>query len=739
MNLNAAIAIAAATLFAGQAAVAIWTGPRARVNQLAAALAIVLVAWAVGAALQLVAPSAEEARFWWRFSAVGFMWGGAFLWHFALELTEHRGPLGRQPAVGLVYFVGLCLWVWFISSDVLIARFVHQPFGWHFVFAEGIGPYLFVAYYGATTTAAIGLIAAWGWRSGRKRQRRQAQLIVLTSLPCVAVGTMTNLLLPLLGVHDLPPAAPSIFALWGLGFLFAVARHRLIRLSPALAAQDIFRASGESMLLLDEDRRVVAANPASARLLRRPSEQLLGRQLEQLSPTLGALPLEVQGGEQRVELVELATAADPTSSLPGGGGAVVDLSYTPVLDELGQATGWALMLRDVSESDRLQRQLVERGKLEAVGQLAAGVAHDFNNLLTAILAYAPLLRQPVDAGRAEEVNEAGEVIEQAARRAAELTGQLLAFGRGGKHRVEAVDLHRCVDEVMQLLARTIDKQIAIERDLVAEPAWVRGDPGQLQQVLMNLALNARDAMPDGGTLRFSTSTVELDGSSAKAQQLSAGRYLRCVVADTGCGMDDATLARLFEPFFSTKEGGQGMGLAMAYGIVRNHGGKISASSRPEQGSQLKLLLPAAVEPVELPTAATSSSTARTKRAAAVLLVDDEAILRRGGKRLLSRLGHEVDVAASGDEAVAWLEAKGPGAVEIVLLDMVMPGMSGLETLRGLLAIDPQLRVMVCSGYDDDGRVQQLLDEGALLFLAKPYTLEELEGALDTLRALPRAD
>ena len=745
MNLHAAIAVAAATLFAGQAAIALWIAPRVRVNQLASALAVVLMVWNVGSALQLVATSEAEARFWWRVSAVGFMWGGAFFWHFALSLSEHRGVLGRPWAVMALYLSGFVLWIWFITTDALIARFVHQPFGWHFVFAEGAGPIFFVAYYGGTTGAAFLLLLRWGWSSADRRHRRQVLWICGVGAPAVGLATVTNLVLPLAGIHDVPPAAPAAFALWGVGFLWAIGRHRLMRLSPAVAAEQIFRASGEGLVLLDVEGRAAAANPAALRLLGTKEHRFLGADLGDLE-VLSDLELSPKGGKQQVSFRRADAPGLPSSSGMGRpsalGEAVLEVSHAEVRDELGQPSGWALMLRDISEAKALEQQLLQLGKLEAVGQLAAGVAHDFNNVLAAILGYTQMLRDNPDDPTL--VREAAEVIEQAGQRASGLTEQLLGFGRGGKHRVEVVDLHALIEEVRRLLLHTIDKQIDIEAALEASPPHVMGDPGQLQQVLLNLALNARDAMPQGGQLRFHTELALIDGAVASSLQLEAGLYLRCSVADSGEGLSEEARERLFEPFFSTKEDGKGMGLAMSFGIVRNHGGAIRVRSEEGRGTKVMLFLPhvaaAEVAPAsddERSTEAKAESEEPAPPEATaeghgdqvlVLVVDDEEMLRRSSRRLLRRLGYGVAVVAGGAEALAYLEAH-PGEVGLVLLDLVMPGLCGLPLLVALRELEPDVGVVVCSGYDRDGRVQELLDAGARGFVQKPYSMPELEAAL----------
>ncbi len=381
---------------------------------------------------------------------------------------------------------------------------------------------------------------------------------------------------------------------------------------------------------------------------------------------------------------------------------------------------------------RAEEALRHAQKLEAIGQLAGGVAHDFNNLLAGILGYAELIQK--DAAPGSLVEEAGRTIVQAARRAADLTSQLLAFARMGKHRAVSVDVHEVAREVAKLLGRTIDKRITVELRLEAPRPFVLGDPTQVQQVVLNLAVNARDAMPDGGTPTIATSVEDLDELSARTYaSAGAGRFLLVTVADTGVGIPDAIRDRIFEPFFTTKEEGKGtgMGLATAYGILRNHGGGIRMHTEEGRGTRFVVYLPLYGEaPVEAPRApASPRGTGR------VLVIDDADLVRQVAARMLAALGSEPVLAAGPQEAIDWMAAH-PGGADVALIDLVMPGMDGFTCFERLRATDPGLRVVVSSGFARDGRAQAMLDAGALAFVQKPYLESELAEALAQALAVP---
>ena len=378
------------------------------------------------------------------------------------------------------------------------------------------------------------------------------------------------------------------------------------------------------------------------------------------------------------------------------------------------------------EKSSLEEQLIQSQKMEAVGTLAGGIAHDFNNLLTGILGYADLL----GSGNlsTDQTQKAALVIERAARRAAELTQQLLGFARKGKYQNVAVDLHATIREVTTLFKRTFEKSITICTTLSSESTYIMGDPVQIQQVILNLAVNARDAMPHGGLLTFETSRVILESDPGDGRDHTSPReYVRLAVTDTGCGIPEEVQSRIFEPFFTTKEPGKGtgMGLSMVYGIVKNHGGSICVSSSPAQGSRFEVLLPAAQGCEEAPR--------RPKQAlsgsARLLLVDDEEVVRNVASTILERLGYEVITARDGAEAVEIYRRERPH-IDLVILDMAMPRMGGRDCFMALRAIDPQVRAILSTGYALDEATQRVLDEGMRGFAQKPYVSDDLASAVE---------
>ena len=428
----------------------------------------------------------------------------------------------------------------------------------------------------------------------------------------------------------------------------------------------------------------------------------------------------------------LEFASDPEAprraelTLVGANGAPVrfDIGFRVTSDEAGGAMIQAIG-RDITDRKAAEEHHCQSQKMEAMVLLAGGVAHDFNNLLTGILGYSSLLAE--QSGDQPEIREAAEVIQRAAERAAQLTNQLLGFARRGDHQRVPVDVHASILEVVELLQRTVAHNVEMIPDFQATTAWVLGDPGQMHQVFLNLALNASDAMPNGGTLRFRTEAVECKATRQTPWPLPPGQYLKVSVADTGVGIPPDIQARIFEPFFTTKaEGrGTGLGLATVYGIVKNHGGHIEVSSELGKGTTFAIYLPLSKhsEPrVE--------SKPREKHGASgsILVVDDEEMVRLVLSNMLQHLGYKVTTAAGGREAIRYYREHWQ-ETDLVILDMKMPGMSGRECLLQLREINPSVNLILSSGYGREGVMQEVKELGVTRFIQKPYRHSTLAEAV----------
>src|SRR5256884_1662109 len=390
---------------------------------------------------------------------------------------------------------------------------------------------------------------------------------------------------------------------------------------------------------------------------------------------------------------------------------------------------------EITERKRLEEQLLQSQKMEAVGQLAGGVAHDFNNILTAIVGYADLLAAEFTGTNSRHLEDLEE-IRKAARRAAALTRQLLAFSRKQVLEPRIIDMNGVVMNLEKMLRSLISENISLQTHLAADLAAARADPNQLEQVIMNLAINARDAMPEGGSLTIETGNATLDEDYA-AQHVSVlpGEYVMLAVTDTGCGMDEHTKARIFEPFFTTKAPGRGTGLGLStvYGIVKQSGGNIWLYSEPNKGTTFKVYLPAvqaAPEDIGKPAAAERPP----KGGGTVLLVEDDEQLRRLTHRALAAQGYTVLEAERGSMALD-IARRHKGPIDLLLTDVVMPDMNGPKLAEMLRVARPGLRVLFMSGYPDGAITNQGMLEHGVAYLAKPFTTEAIARKVrDVLRA-----
>jgi PAS domain S-box-containing protein len=412
----------------------------------------------------------------------------------------------------------------------------------------------------------------------------------------------------------------------------------------------------------------------------------------------------------------------------------LDVRAYPILDDNGEIVRVIEHLRDITpekraeeENRELQERLRHAQKMESLGTLAGGIAHDFNNLLMGIQGRASLLSVgPAGTTRAREHIEA---IEKYVHSAADLTKQLLGFARAGKYEVKQIDVNDLVVETATMFGRT-RKRLAIETKVHPEPVVIAADRGQLEQVLLNILINAWQAMPRGGDLTLATGVVDLDEAAGRIQQVAPGRYCQIEVIDTGSGMDDATRQRVFDPFFTTKDKGRGtgLGLASAYGIVNNHGGTIAVESAPGEGSAFRVLLPLSGGKVEGDGDRPASSIGGNE---SILLVDDEQMILDVGRAMLEQLGYRVTTAGGGADAVEIIE-RGDPTIDLVIVDLVMPGMDGSRVVELIKAHRPELPILVSSGYALDGQAERMLEKGCQGFLQKPFNLAVLSEHLWTV-------
>jgi len=378
------------------------------------------------------------------------------------------------------------------------------------------------------------------------------------------------------------------------------------------------------------------------------------------------------------------------------------------------------------ERKNLEEQLFQAQKMESIGRLAGGIAHDFNNILTSIMGYAELLKYKLTNSSARE-KQAADIIIKGSERASDLTRQLLAFARGGKYNPVPLIVNDLIKQTIIVSEKIFEKNIEVKYDLEEKLKPIEADRNQMDQVLTNIIINAKDAMPNGGELIFNTANVYLDEEyTRKFQELKPGDYVKISIRDTGMGMPRSIKDRIFEPFFTTKGAGcgTGLGLATVYGIIKNHNGQISCTSEPGKGTTFTIYLPATEKEI----IKEENEKKIIKGEETILLVDDEEYVRDVAKRQLERLGYKAITASDGFDAVDIYKKK-KKKIDLVLLDMVMPNLAGKETFRELKNINPHIKVILISGFSQNGRAAEVIKEGALAFLQKPFKLYELSKML----------
>jgi PAS domain S-box-containing protein len=509
------------------------------------------------------------------------------------------------------------------------------------------------------------------------------------------------------------------------------AEERLRGAHQMLAA--LVEGSSLAIVGVDADLIVTLWNPAAERLFGWTAEEVIGRPY----PIVPEGKEEEMGRNRDAAFLEGRSLVDVELRRRRKDGSLVDVSFSNgvLRDAAGRVYGIVAFFADLTERKQLEERLAQAQKMEAVGQLAGGVAHDFNNLLTVIRGHCDLV---LESGVGSEAREGIEEIRRAADRAGGLTRQLLAFSRKQLLRPRLLDLNVVVAGMERMLRRLIGEDVAIALRLAPALAPTLADPGQIEQVLLNLAVNARDAMPQGGTLTIETSDAVIAAALAHDDGIVLpGRYVMLRVTDTGLGMDEATRRRAFEPFFTTKGAGQGTGLGLAtvFGIVRQSNGHIRVDSAPGAGTAFTLFLPTASGVVE--ESRTAGAPAAGGATGTILLVEDEAPVRALARRILSRAGYTVLEATDGADALRIARAH-PGAIDLVLTDVVMPGMSGRELVEALRRERPIVAVLYMSGYTDDVIVRRSALNPRMVFVQKPFTAAELELAVrERMALLPR--
>jgi PAS domain S-box-containing protein len=495
--------------------------------------------------------------------------------------------------------------------------------------------------------------------------------------------------------------------------------------------RELFETSIDTVFLSSLDGTLIDVNSAG--------EDLTGYTYDELIHLTVADLLQASDGPSRLEesMREAGSIRDMEMTLKRKDGSlvycIITATYRHASD--GSAVGYQGIIRDITERKRISEQLLQSQKMEAIGTLAGGIAHDFNNILATIMGYSSFLSVKVQGQ--EEVSEGLKAIEKSAFRASELTSQLLAYSRKGRMEIRPVSLNRVMEEVYTIVTKTFEKNIDIIFQPCEKNPVVEGDESQLNQVVMNLAVNAHNAMPRGGTLIMET-CVKRVGMPPGGDDIDMepGEYVCLCVSDTGIGMDEETRKRIFEPYFTTRKetGGTGLGLSVVYGIVKGHNGYVSVESEPGCGTTFKICFPRSDRTESSGIVEEDDVSGGTET---ILVIDDEEAILVMVKKVLIQSGYTVHTAHTGKEGIRLFEREFQ-SIDLVLLDIKMPGMAGDRVLERLIEIDPKARVLMSSGYSEEKLYENLMEKGAADFIGKPFRVSALMRKIREVLSTPRS-
>ena len=715
-----------------------------------------------------------EALVWKRFDLF-WMIMLALLVHLVFALTD-RGRLLRKWWVAVAVY-GPAVVFFFVdaATNWITGPPVLHAWGWSYGHGTSDAWLTVNLVWDSAVFVATFALAITAYRGADNVHLRNQYRMFVLGIGLVLAGSIAEIAFVQFGFDTPPLLVPTLAGLHVL-FAWGVLRFRMFQLSPKSAAETIVVTMTDALFLVDDDGRIMSGNPAAAKMLGHKRSELAGMRLTEVFAVPEAIPqwLAARPDDGAAVIEEAAPSRElvyleTSFAVKGGGTVPVSIACSALRDNSDRGRGSLIMARDMTERRRadeelsryrdhledlvrtrtaeltasvmklerereerrrseeerreLEAQLMHAQKMEAVGRLAGSVAHDFNNLLFVITGYTESCLTTLRGDDPMRLDV--EQMHTAARRAGALVKQLLAFSRKQAVRPRVVDLNAEIGEIERLLLRLLGADVKFRLEPSAAHLRVRIDVGQLQQVITNLVVNARDAMPDGGALTIATSEAELgEADCATNPEARAGRHAVVRVSDTGHGMNRELLSRIFEPYFTTKGRGKGTGLGLStvYGIVKQAGGFVTVRSEPGKGTTFEIALPQTQDPLEgeLPDAACKESRGQE----GILLVEDDEVVRRLVKRLLVRQGYRVEEARNAEEAVRVFERAKEG-IDLLFTDVVMPGMSGKQLSEQLLAHRPDLRVLFMSAHTEDLAARYGVTGLNEKLLQKPFTVNEL--------------
>lgn len=690
-------------------AVILWSYKHTRLTRYASALVAMIAAATFFYVLEIIDSTLPTKFVWHRFQFITGDVVVPLLWLIFAVVYARRDELLTRGRVALVLLLPILSILFAIFNEQLQLIWVGEyvgPAPIYDVRSVGFGSWSFVhvAWVYAVTIASVYLLLQ---AMGRAPEvyRAQVRALVLAMLLPIVAGYL-NVPLPEMPVRLIPAA----ISFGGLLVVWSFMRYRLLELTP-IARDVILENMQDGVIVLDTEGRVLDLNSTAVSFFNLNMRQTIGQPIEQVVDEWPRLLVRLARPERQGRLL--------------ANGRSLDVTAVNLRNQEQEVIGSILTLRDITQQQLLEEEFRQAQKMEALGLLAGGVAHDLNNVLTVIRSYTDLLLHE-RTGLEMRPRRYAEAVKKSSLQASDLVQQLLTFSRKQVWQPQLVNLNDIVADVVQMVNRLIGEQITIQTDLTRDPKPVEADPNQLRQLIINLAINARDAMPQGGMLTIRTQNQTLSHAKTITGQLAAGAYVALMVQDTGTGMDAATQERIFEPFFTTKQAGQGtgLGLAIVMGVVAQAEGGIVVESELGVGTTFHVYLPvvsssavaiANEQPMATPWA-TGSET--------ILLAEDEESVLELVEEVLEEQGYQLLSAKDAMGAITISEAY-PGTIDLLLTDVIMPGMNGRELAESLRASRPHLKIMYMSGYTKDIISQNLNVSHGTRLLQKPFTPEAL--------------
>ncbi len=550
--------------------------------------------------------------------------------------------------------------------------------------------------------------------------KTKRQLHVLSAFPLFTKGKISGGIIQVSSTTPVIPQLDCILLLLGNYIGNVIGNAQLFQTVEHAKKEweNTFDSISDLVAIIDKDFNIIRVNKAFGVSVNKHPRYIIGKKCYELMHS------QNQPAPNCPHLKTLKYKKSTTEEVECLSQSIIhQVTTSPILNQKGEIAASAHIAHNISERKKLEHQLLQMQKMESLGTLAGGIAHDFNNLLEGVLGYSSYLKKQVDPNN--QIYQELQIIENSAEQAANLSKQLLTFARKGEYQLKPINVNSIIDNIIKLLSRTLDKNITILNSCNGENAVIEGDAGQLEQTILNLCINARDAMPQGGKLTIETQIVYLDKYFARYHMgIKPGHYVLMSISDTGIGMDKTTKRKIFEPFFTTKKKGQGtgLGMAMVYGIVKTHKGHIDVYSEKNKGTIIKVYLPLCKDSAEL----IPHKPVRKKYLhghETILVVDDELMIRDLIGKLLKQNGYKVYMAEDGSQAVDVFKEHSK-EIDLVILDMITPRMNGQEAYNSLKNIRKSIKVLLSSGYSPDEQMEDVIQK-AQGFIQKPYRVEEL--------------